>query len=307
MYDGTAPARDTLGTVIVLLNDELVDVEAARISPLDRGFLFGDGVYEGLRAFDGRIVALGLHEARLRAGLAETRIPWDARLLGEVCTRVLAANALRDAFIYMQVTRGVPLPGHPVRTRVPAGTLRPTVFVYAVPTPGLGAYAQVPTKSCATTRDTRWLRGRVKSISLIGSVLAGYEAQEAGAEDAILVREMPGGRHAAAESTSANLIAVVTRDGRDVALTPPLDDAPILAGVTRDVLLARGRASGVEVREGLVSREDLRGAREVMLCGTLTMVTAVTHLDGAPVGDGHAGPVARALLRTLCDAIREGV
>ncbi|MDX2132363.1 MAG: aminotransferase class IV [Planctomycetota bacterium] len=292
--------------MIVLLHDELMPLERATVSPLDRGFLFGDGVYEGLRAFGGRVVGAARHVARLRAGLDAARIPFDASRLDGVCARLLEANGLRDAFIYVQVTRGTPGPGQPVRTRVPAGTLTPTVFAYAVPAPGLEAYATPPTKSCVTVRDTRWLRGRLKSISLMGSVLGGFEAHEAGAEDAIFVRDGCPGGALAAESTSANLVAVVSREGRPVAITPALDDVPILAGVTRDLLLEAASGAGIDLREGRLTPHDLRDAREVMLCGTLTMVTSVTTLDGRPVGDGTPGPVAGRLLALLCRVIREG-
>ncbi|GJQ28966.1 MAG: aminotransferase [Phycisphaerae bacterium] len=289
--------------MIAYLHDTLVPLDHARISPLDRGFLFGDGLYEGLRAFDGRVVALDRHAARLAAGLREARIPFDASRLADLCACLLDANRLRDAFLYVQVTRGSPAPHHPPRSRLPAENLPPTVFAFATPTPSLAHYAAVPAKHCISTPDTRWLRGHVKSISLMGGILAGYEAHEAGADDAILVRAMPDGRAYAAESTSANLL-IVTPHGEIV--TPPLDHAPILAGVTRDLLLDAARAAGLTITQRPIPREELADAREVLLCGTLTMVTAVTHLDGHPVGEGHPGPVATRLLDLLCRTIAAG-
>ncbi len=288
--------------MIVHLNGQQVPLDQARISPLDRGFLFGDGVYEGLRAFGGRIVGLSRHIARLRAGLAEARIGFDAAGIDEISRGLLAANGLTDAFVYVQVTRGTPGPGDPVRTRV-AGRMEPTVFAYAAPATCLASFPPVPTKAVITTRDTRWLRGHLKSISLVGSVLAGYEAVEAGAEDAILIRE-EGDARWAAESTSANLI-VVLADGRIV--TPPMGQVPILGGVTLDILLEAARETSFRVDVEPVSDAALATAREVMLCGTLTMVTSVTKLDGRAVGSGAAGPVAGGLLDLLCRRIREGV
>ncbi len=284
--------------MIVHLNGELMPLDRARISPLDRGFLFGDGLYEGLRAFDGRIVAMDLHVERLREGLEHAAIPYDARHMETIARDVLRANDLRDAFIYFQVTRGVPAAGQPVRSRLLTGPVTPTVFAYASPTPGLSWYERVPTKSCAVLPDTRWLRGRVKSVSLMGGVLACLEADRAGQDDAILVRQTPAGR-LVAESTSANVI--VSIGGRPA--TPDLDSAPILAGVTRDLLLRA--CPDIEARP--VHAEELERADEVMLCGTLTMVTAVTRIDGRAVGDGGPGPVARRLLRTLIEIIARGV
>jgi len=289
--------------VIVHLNNRLLPLTEAQISPLDRGFIFGDGVYEGLRAFGGRIVGLDRHAARLRDGLAEARIPFDAGRMAEIGADLLRANGLADAFIYLHVTRGTPLAGHPVRSRVPAAPLTPTCFAFATPTPPLSAYPPVPEKSAITTRDTRWLRGHLKSISLIGSVIAGIEANEAGAEDAILVRDGEGGSRWAAESTSANLL-VVTPQGS--LLTPPIGEVPILGGVTLAILKDACLREGVAITETMVPAEALCDASEVILCGTLTMVTAVTRLDNRPVGDGRAGPVAHRLLGVLCGAIESG-
>ena len=123
--------------MIVHLNGSLLDADAARISPFDRGFLFGDGVYEGLRASRSHIIGLPEHVDRLRDGLAETRIAgFDPESLGPISHALLDANGLADAFIYWQITRGVPLPGQPLRQRVP-GAGPPTVFGYAAPLPAL--------------------------------------------------------------------------------------------------------------------------------------------------------------------------
>lgn len=288
--------------MIVHLHGRLVPLDDARISPLDRGFLFGDGIYEGLRAFDGRIVRLDLHEKRLREGLAEVRLPWDTGPLAGICDTLLQANHLRDAFVYVQVTRGAPGPGQPVRSRVPPGTLTPTVFAYAVPAPRLAAYAEVPAKSAVTAEDTRWLRGHVKSISLMGGVVAALEAAERGADDAILLRRRDDGTRWATEGTSANLL-IVPR-GSTECVTPPLREAPILAGVTRDILLAASRAAGFPIVERPIPESELATASEVMLCGTLTMVTSIVSLDGRPVGDGSPGPAAARMLALLVRAIR---
>lgn len=288
----------------IYLNGEIVSREAARVDPFDRGFLFGDGIYEGLRAFGGQIVGMDGHVARLADGLAASRISWDAAQLRAVCARVLAANHLADAFIYFQATRGVPAPGEPVRARVLTGAVKPTIFAYATPTPPLSTYAEPPVKAAITTPDTRWLRGHVKSISLMGSVMAAMEASEAHADDAILIRTMVGGERLAAEGTSANLIAVVDAPGGvPEIITPPLDGAPILAGITRDILLQGAARRGIDIRVRNLHEHELLGAREIMLCGTLTMVTAITRLNGRAVGEGTPGPEAARLLRVLVEEI----
>lgn len=288
--------------MLIHLNGQLVSRDQARVDPFDRGFLFGDGLYEGLRAFDGHVVGMARHVERLRSGLAEARIAWDAEALLGLTRELLDANSLRDAFIYWQVTRGVPAAGEPLRARVPSGAVRPTVFGYCLLAPALSAYSEPPTKTAITTRDMRWLRGRVKSISLLGNVIASIEADDAGADDAVLVRD-----GLVAEGSSANLVAVVP-DGDEgwEVVTPSLESAPMLAGVTRDLLLAANKdagSRGVVIVERALTTTELRRASEVMLLGTLTMVTSITKIDGRKVGDGSAGPVARSLLKSLVAVI----
>ncbi len=270
--------------MIVHLNGELLPRERAAVSVFDRGFLFGDGVYEGLRSFDGWVIAMDRHVARIRRGLAEARIDWDASQLQRLTDELLAANGIRDAFIYWQVTRGTPGPDDPVRTRLPARPMRPTVFGYCVPTPGLATCVEPARVRAATTEDRRWLRGTLKSISLLGNVLAAAEARERVADDAIMVRDGLVG-----ESCTCNVVVV---DALGRMATPSLDSVPILAGVTRALLPEF--APAVESRP--VRAVELREAREIVLLGTLTTVASVVELDGRPVGDGKPGPAARQLL-----------
>lgn len=289
--------------VIVHLNGSLIPIAQASISPLDRGFLLGDGLYEGLRAFGGKVVAIDRHAERLRAGLSLARIPWDVADLGPICHTLIEANRTPDCFIYLQVTRGVPAPGQPPRARVLGGKVTPTVFAYAAPAPPLSSYPPVPAKSARTVTDQRWLLGHVKSISLMGGVIAAMDAHSAGADDAILIRSLPEGDFAA-EGTSANLIAVFETPCGPEIVTPPLGHCPILAGVTRDLLLDACANSHIRILQRPIPAEALRGACELMLCGTLTMVTSIISLNGTAVGAGRPGPVAADLLDALRDLIR---
>lgn len=283
--------------MIVHVNGELIPAHTARVSVFDRGFLFGDGVYEGLRACDRVVVGLSAHEARMASGLEESRIRgFDPAALGPLTDALLDANRLRDAFIYWQVTRGAPArfdDPHAVRTRVPAqqAGFTPTVVGFATPLPPLSAYAAPLSRSAAVRPDTRWLRGHLKSISLIGGVLAAIEAHEHGADDAILVRN---GK--VAEGVATNV--VIARDG--IIVTPPVETVPILSGVTRAILLAA--EPSIVVRD--IPEAELRSADEIMLVGTSTMVVSITRLDGSPVGDGRPGPAAHRLLTALVGAIR---
>jgi D-alanine transaminase len=281
--------------VIVYLNGKLVPREEAKIDAFDRGFVFGDGVYEGLRAVRGRIVALDRHVRRLRDGLAETSIRWDPELMGGVCEQLVAANSMPDAFVYLQVTRGAPGAGQPVRSRVPAGAMVPTVFAYCSPQPAIEKFlGEPPTVTAAIVQDTRWHRGHLKSISLLGNVLAALESAEAGAQDAVLVRE-----GLVAEGSATNVVLALPAPGGASLVTPSLESVSILGGITRELLV--DFVPGLAVRA--VREEELQRASEIMLVGTTSMVTSVTHVNGRAVGEGKPGPAARGLLRDLVGII----
>lgn len=281
--------------MIVHLNGKLVPVEEAKLSPFDRGFIFGDGVYEGLRSYAGRMASMERHIRRMRASLAETRIAWDPSRLEQMSLELIRANALDDAFVYWQISRGAPAAGHPVRSRLPAGPARPTVFGYCAPQPPMEKFrAAVPTVTAAIREDTRWSRGHLKSTSMLGNILAALEAGDEGAQDALLVRD-----GLVAEALAANvLLAIPDAGGRTRIATPSLDSVPILGGVTRSVLLD----AVPEIEPRPVRVEEIFRASEIMLCGTTSLVTSVVRLDGRPVGDGKPGPVARRLLDALLDA-----
>jgi len=281
--------------VIIHLNGTLTPLEQASISPLDRGFLLGDALYEGMRAFEGHVVALDAHIRRLDAGLRETGIDWRPDDLPRILDDLLAANDLKDAFVYWQVSRGAPRPGQPVRARLPVGLEAPTRFGYCVAYPSLAEVATLRPVSAVTVPDTRWLRGHIKSTSLIGNVLQAIEADRKGAEEAIFVRD-----GLVAEGAATNVFLVANDDGRERVVTPSLDSTPILEGVTRGQLLA----ADPDIVERPVRERELDAASEVMLVGTTALVTPVTRLNGRPVGSGETGPHTRRLAALLIKAIR---
>jgi len=286
----------TSQSMTVYLNGELIPAEQAGVSIFDRGLLFGDGIYEGLRAFEGRVFALDHHVRRMHEGLEDAGIGYDPASLIEPTIELLARNETPDAFIYWQVTRGTPAADAPVRSRLaPEGT-RPTVLAFCTPTPGLGSFTAVPEVSACTVADERWHRGLMKSTSLLGNVLAAREASRRdGSVEAILVRD-----GLLAEACACNVVlAVSDEQGESRLVTPSLDSVPILAGVTRRVLMERVP----DIRAEPVKADLLHHASEVILLGTMAMVTSVTRLDGRPVGGGIPGPHARRLLDALRSAI----
>lgn len=272
----------------VFLNGTIQPAAEARVSVFDRGFLFGDGIYEGLRAFDGWVRDLDAHCARMQHGLDEAGIPWDASALGTLSAELLEANGLHNAFLYWQITRGTPPPGEPVRARLPAPGTQPTVFGFCHALPSLDELTEPTVCTARTVIDDRWHRGHVKAISLIANIIAGLEASHGGAGEALLLRD-----GWLSESCSTNVfVALPETDGSTTLLTPPVGDVSILSGVTREILLR----IAPRARVGMVSAEDLARASEVFLVGTMTTVKSVVSIDGRPVGDGTPGPIARETL-----------
>lgn len=270
--------------MIVYLNGEYLPLEQAHVSPLDRGFLFADGLYEVARFYRGRPYRMAEHVERLREGLAFLRLPVDAGFYPDVARRLLEENGLADgdAIVYAQVTRGAA-----PRTHVfPSADTSPTVFAFArMSDPPLSPEAA----AAILVPDERWARCNIKSVMLLPNVLAVQAAKEAGAIDAIFVRD-----GLALESTKANLFLV--KNG--VVRTAP--NGPwILPGVTRAAALAAARRLGHAVEERAFTVEELFVADEVFLASTSLWTHSLTRVDGRTVGGGQPGPVAAGLRDAL--------
>jgi D-alanine transaminase len=275
----------------VYLNGEYLARERAVVPVDDRGFVFGDGIYEGVRAIEGRLFEWEAHAARMRNGLAGLRIELGAERMAElpgICDRLLRDNGLTDgeAFVYLAVTRGAAPRTH----HFPPAPTPPTVFVSATKLFPRRELRQHGGKAI-TFEDMRWARCDWKTLNLLGSVLARQAAAKAGAYEAILVRD-----GMVTEGAASTVFVVL--DG--VVRTHPLTRR-ILPGVTRGVVLACASELQLSVREQAVTEAELRRAQEIFLCGTQTDVTPVVMLDGTPVAAGTPGPITAAL-RSALDA-----
>jgi D-alanine transaminase len=269
--------------MIAYLNGQFLPIEKAGISPLDRGFLFADAIYEVVRFHKGRPYHLAEHVARMREGLAALRIEADAGFYAGTAARLLAENGLdgADAIVYAQVSRGAAPRTHAFP---PKGT-PPTVFAFArasdpPPPEGSGAIL-VP--------DERWGRCDIKTVMLLPNVLAAQRAREAGAIDAILVRD---GK--ALEATKANLFAWIDGTLRTAPHSPA-----ILPGVTRAATVAAARRLGLPVEERAFTVEEMHAASEVFLASTTLWTYSLAKIDGRRVADGKPGPVAARLKEAL--------
>lgn len=267
--------------MIMYLNGQYVPRESALIPVEDRGFIFGDGIYEGVRAVGGKMFEWAPHAERMDNGLKGLRINFTRAqidALEAVCERVVQENGLVDgeAFLYLQVSRGAAPRTH----HFPPATVLPTVFVSA-------SKLVVPRKmrdegcSAVTFPDMRWKRRDWKTVNLLGNVLARQSAAEAGAYEAILHED-----GIVTEGAATNVFAVVNGEMR----THPLTER-ILPGVTRRVLMELFADLKVPVREEPIPFAQLFSAEEVFVCGSTTDVTPVVSIDGKTVGKGKPGPM----------------
>jgi D-alanine transaminase len=277
--------------MLVYLNGKFVPAADASISAFDRGFIFGDGVYEVWRVIRGQLFEAGRHQARLERGLRELRIspPPESSIKGifAIAERLLGENDLldREATLYVEITRGAAPRTH---FFPPVGTV-PTLLVMASPfTP---SDARFKGTAVITQPDIRWLRCDIKTIQLLPNVLARQAATEAGASEAIFVRD-----GVLTEGTHTTVCGVV--DG--VLRTHPANHL-VLPGVTREVVLDLVSTLGVRVVEEAITLAELGRAEELFLTGTTTDVTPIVAVDRRPVAHGAPGPIARALLERLLD------
>ena len=265
------------------LNGAFVPPEAAHISVMDRGFLFGDGVYEVIPSYGGHFLGLEPHLDRLDASLAAMRL--DAPLAREdwraVLRRLIGEPPAADQYVYLQVTRGTA----PERDHLCPEGVRPTVLAFAKPIkPRAPAIAEQGV-ACITHPDIRWLRGDIKSISLAAAVLMRREAADADALETIMHRD-----GWVTEGAVSNVFVVAG----GALMTPPKSRL-LLSGITRELALTLAHEHGLEFVERPVALDTLRAADEIWLSSSTREVLPVTRLDGELVGDGRPGPLWRRM------------
>ena len=263
---------------IAYFNGELLPLDQIHISPLDRGFIFGDGAYEVIPIYGGAMLRGREHFERLGRSLAELRITNPHTVDGWLAEvgRLLAHHPGNQS-VYIHVTRGVP----PKRDHVMPAGLKPTVFMMANPLSTPSKEAVEKGVACVSAKDFRWEKCHIKSVSLLGNVLARQISADAGATETILFRD-----GYLTEAAASNVFIV--KGG--VVLAAPQDNH-ILLGITYELLqqLARDGHLRFEVRP--ISEAEVRGADEIWLTSSSKEVLAVTTLDGKPVGAGVPGPL----------------
>jgi len=277
---------------LVYLNGEFLPLGEAKVSVLDRGFLFGDGVYEVIPVYGGKPLRLAEHLERLGNSLAGIRMtpPLSAEQWEAVFQRLIQGE--EDQSIYLQVTRGV---GARRDHAFPPG-VAPTVFALCTP------IAPIPASGvkAITVPDIRWQWCHIKAITLLANVLQRQQAVDEGCAEAILVRE-----GFAIEGAASNLFAVV--DG--VLLTPPKGH-DILPGITRDLVVELAQANAIPLEERKITLAELNRAEEVWVTSSTREVLPIVELDGRAVGSGEPGPIwarMNALYQQRKEQLRRGL
>lgn len=267
----------------VFLNGSFMPMAEAKISPMDRGFLFGDGIYEVIPSYQGRMVGFALHMQRMDSGLREIGInlDWSQEQWRAVCEALMIENGSGNLGLYLHVSRGA----DSKRLHAYPEGITPTVFAFAydIPAPPVADKNQVKPYRVSTSLDLRWQRCHIKSTALLGNVLHYQHGVERGTQETLLFNR----NDELTEASSSNVFIV--RDG--AVITPPLDHQ-LLPGITRFILLDILRQDGaIPVQERIVTRDEVLTADEVWVTSSSKEITPVVAVDGQPVGDGHVGDV----------------
>jgi D-alanine transaminase len=283
------------------LNGEFTQLQNAKISVMDRGFIFGDGVYEVVPVYGGQTFRFAQHMARLERSLVELRIAnplsraqWalvSARLIAEHAQSAMGDEANADQMIYIQISRGVAMRDH-----VMLENLQPTVFVMVnrMNTPGEAVRRQGV--ACVTADDFRWEKAHIKSTSLLGAVFSRQISFDAGALETVMFRD-----GYLSEAAASNVWLV--KDGR--VLGAPKDNL-VLEGIRYGLIAEICQQQSLDFELRRISRDEVFHADELLLSSAAKEVLAITTLDGRPVGDGRPGPICARLYAGYQQAKRVG-
>lgn len=272
----------------IYLNGVFMPIEEAKVSVLDRGFIFGDGVYEVIPVYSRRAFRLEEHLRRLQHSLDGIRLanPHSNAEWAAIVEQLVARNTGEDQYLYLHITRGVARRDH----AFPQPPVAPTVFMMSNPLPTPPAELLRSGIACITAPDNRWLRCDIKAIALLPNVLLRQMAVDAGCAETILIR--PGSMTPESTTESAFMTEgaasniFVVKNG--TLLTPPKDNL-MLPGITYDVVLELAAANGIPHEVRRIAATEVFAADELLLTSSTKEVLAITQLDGKPVGTGKPG------------------
>lgn len=273
---------------MVFLNGEFLPADKAMISPLDRGFIFGDGVYEVIPVYGRRLFRLDEHLARLEKSLNGVHIPLphDARQWRGILEQLVEHQDSANQSVYLQVTRGVATRDHAFPR-----DCKPTVFVMSSPLSPVSDEVRQNGVAAITLNDTRWEYCHLKTISLLPNILLRQQALDQGAAESILIRN-----GMVTEGAASNLFIV--SDG--TIITPPKGPR-LLPGITRDLVMELAQANAIDHVEADITPEQLARADEIWLTSSTREILPVTRLDSREIGDGRPGPMWQRMITLYQD------
>jgi D-alanine transaminase len=268
---------------IVFLDGQFMPMSEAKISPMDRGFLFGDGIYEVVPSYDTSLVGFGLHIERMQNGLDAIGIKLNMGIddWRDVAQNLIEKNGRGNLGLYFHVSRGADVK----RFHAYPENIQPTVFAYAfdIPAANIADKQSVNQYRVASTEDLRWKRCHIKSTSLLGNVMHFQQGQDAGVHETILYNQ----RNELTEASACNVFIVKNEE----VITPLLDNQ-LLPGITRNMLLDILRKDGtLKVQERVIRMSEVHAADELWLTSSSKEVVPVVELDGQPVGNGKVGDI----------------
>jgi len=277
---------------IAYLNGKYLPIEQAKISPLDRGFLFGDGVYEVVPSYSGKLVGFKPHLQRMNEGLGaiDIKTGWSEKQWLDLCLKLIQDNGAGNIGIYIQISRGT----YESRAHRFPEVVTPTIFAFCfeIASPPVADKSRVKTYTVSTARDIRWDRRDIKSTSLLGNVLHYQQGVEQGNQETLLYND----RDELTEASSCN--AFIVKNG--TVITPPLDHQK-LPGITRQILLDILLKDGqIPVEERAVSMQEVAEADEVWITSSSREIAPVIAIDSVPVGNGQVGDVWLAAQTLFC-------
>ncbi|MBP1965311.1 D-amino-acid transaminase [Paenibacillus aceris] len=261
--------------------NEFIPKTDIHLSPDDRGYYFGDGIYEVFRVYQGQLYEQDAHMQRLQRTAEEVRLtlPFTSRKIGQILTELVEKNKLVEGTVYVQITRGEAPRAHPFPPQT-----EPVMLAYCTEVPRPVATIHNGIKAI-TFADIRWLRCDLKTLNLLPNVMAKQAALDHGVQEVVLHRE-----GTVTECSASNLMII--KDG--VLYTHPANHL-ILHGITRAVVLRLARALEMPVKEEAFTTEQLAGADEAFITGTTVEITPILEVDGHSIGTGIPGPLTRRL------------
>jgi D-alanine transaminase len=270
----------------IYLNGQYMPIEEAKISVLDRGFIFGDGVYEVIPVYSRKAFRLAEHLRRLQHSMDGIKLanPHSDGEWTKLVNELIARNPGEDQYLYLHITRGVAKRDH----AFPNPPVKPTVFMMSNPLPAPPAELLHSGVCAVTAQDNRWLRCDIKSIALLPNVLLRQMAVDAGCAETVLIRD----NEFMTEGAASNIFVV--KNGK--LLAPPKDNL-MLPGITYDVILEIAAANGIPHEVRRIAVAEVFAADELLLTSSTREVLAITHLDGKQVGTGKPGAMFARLYK----------